>query len=55
MLLTVLFGFGGLQLTNEGIMQINSALPKEWKSLVNKGVGLSKQNFVIKHLFLKDS
>ena len=49
MLQTVLFGFGGLQLTNEGIMQINSALPKEWKSLTIKGVGLSKQNFVIKH------
>jgi trehalose/maltose hydrolase-like predicted phosphorylase len=49
MLQTVLFGFGGLQLTNEGIVQINSALPKEWKSLTIKGVGLSKQNFVIKH------
>jgi hypothetical protein len=45
MLQTVLFGFGGLQLTNEGIVQLNSALPKEWKSLTIKGVGLSKQNF----------
>jgi hypothetical protein len=49
MLQTILFGFGGLKLTNEGIVQINSALSKEWKSLAIKVVGLSKQNFVIKH------
>ncbi|ARV06882.1 glycosyl hydrolase family 65 [Polaribacter sp. SA4-10] len=49
MLQTVLFGFGGLQLTNEGVVQINPNLPKEWKSLTIKGVGLTKKNYVIKH------
>ena len=47
MLQTVLFGFGGLHLTDKGIEQKNPILPKQWKSLTIKGVGLAKRTFVI--------
>ncbi|WP_396590275.1 glycosyl hydrolase family 95 catalytic domain-containing protein [Allomuricauda sp. R78024] len=45
MLQVVLFGFGGLDITNEGIVQKNPILPKEWKSLIIKGVGPGKETF----------
>ena len=48
MLQTVLFGFGGLHLTEEGIVQINPILPKGWKSLTLKGIGVENKTFVIK-------
>ena len=48
MLQTVLFGFGGLHLTNEGIIQKNPILPKQWKSLTIKGVGVKKKTYVVK-------
>tara|TARA_R110000868_G_scaffold408574_1_gene691940 strand:- start:4238 stop:5770 length:1533 start_codon:yes stop_codon:yes gene_type:complete len=48
MLQTVLFGFGGLRLTDEGIIQINPILPKQWKSLTLKGIGPEKKTYVIK-------
>ncbi len=47
MLQTILFGFGGLHLTDEGIIQKNPVLPKEWKSLTLKGIGVDKKTFVI--------
>lgn len=47
LLQTVLFGFGGLHLTNDGIIQKNPILPKEWKSLTIKGIGPDKKTFVI--------
>ena len=43
MLQTVLFGFGGLEITEEGIVQKNPVLPKQWKSLTIKGVGSDKK------------
>ncbi|MCF8273681.1 MAG: glycoside hydrolase family 65 protein [Flavobacteriaceae bacterium] len=48
MLQTVLFGFGGLRITNEGIIQKNSILPKQWKSLTLKGIGPEKKTYIIK-------
>jgi trehalose/maltose hydrolase-like predicted phosphorylase len=48
MLQTVLFGFGGLHLTDAGIIQKNSILPKQWKSLTLKGIGREKKTYVIK-------
>ena len=48
MLQTVLFGFGGLYITNEGIVQKNPILPKQWKSLTIKGVGNDKKTFIVK-------
>ncbi|MEJ2112373.1 MAG: glycoside hydrolase family 65 protein, partial [Flavobacteriaceae bacterium] len=49
MLQTVLFGFGGLHLTDEGIIQKNPILPKEWKSLTIKGVGLENKTYSVKN------
>jgi trehalose/maltose hydrolase-like predicted phosphorylase len=48
MLQTVLFGFGGLHLTEEGIVQKNPILPMQWKSLTIKGVGTERKDYVIK-------
>jgi trehalose/maltose hydrolase-like predicted phosphorylase len=47
MLQSVLFGFGGLKFTDKGIIQKDPILPKEWKSLTIKGVGLDKKTFRI--------
>ena len=48
MLQTVLFGFGGLHITENGIIQENPVLPKEWKSLTITGVGVDKKTYIIK-------
>ena len=48
MLQAVLFGFGGLELTDKGIIQHTPTLPKEWKSLTIKGVGIDKKTYIIK-------
>lgn len=45
---SVLMGFGGLDITPKGIMQIRSTLPPSWKSLTIKGVGPDKKTFVVK-------
>lgn len=47
MLQSVLFGFGGLQFTDEGIIQKDPILPKQWKSLTITGVGLDKKTYRI--------
>ena len=47
MLQTILFGFGGLHFTAEGIVQKNPILPKEWKSLTITGVGPDKRTYVV--------
>lgn len=49
MLQTILFGFGGLHLTDEGIVQKHPILPKEWKSLTLKGIGVDKKTYSITH------
>jgi trehalose/maltose hydrolase-like predicted phosphorylase len=49
MLQTVLFGFGGLHITDEGIIQENPCLPKSWKKLVLKGIGPEKKTFQVTH------
>jgi trehalose/maltose hydrolase-like predicted phosphorylase len=48
MLQVVLFGFGGLDITENGIVQKNPILPKAWKSLTLKGIGPDKKTYVIK-------
>lgn len=47
MLQVVLFGFGGLDITDEGIVQKNPILPKEWKSLTLKGVGPGRKTYKV--------
>ncbi len=44
---SILMGFGGLEITAKGMVQIKSALPKQWKSLVIKGVGAEKKTFAV--------
>lgn len=48
MLQVVLFGFGGLDITENGIVQKNPVLPKQWKSLTLKGIGPNKKTYTIK-------
>lgn len=40
MLQAVLFGIGGLDITNEGIKVLDTKLPKKWKSLKITGIGV---------------
>ncbi len=44
----VLMGFGGLDITANGIVQLKSVLPKQWKSLTIKGVGLQQKTYTVK-------
>ncbi len=52
MLQTVLFGFAGLHFTDDGIVQKNPILPKQWKSLTITGVGAENKIFIVEN---KDS
>lgn len=45
MLQAVLFGFGGLHITDEGIVQLPSVLPPHWKRLVITGTGTDGKRF----------
>ncbi|MDQ1142453.1 trehalose/maltose hydrolase-like predicted phosphorylase [Pedobacter agri] len=44
---SVLMGFGGLDITNKGIVQIPSVLPAKWKSIRITGVGTEKKTFSV--------
>lgn len=39
MLQAVLAGFGGIELTDEGIQEVDTGLPTEWRSLTITGIG----------------
>lgn len=45
---SVLMGFGGLDITPKGIVQVKSVLPAHWKRLTIKGVGPDKKSFTVK-------
>ena len=45
---SLLMGFGGLDITANGIVQIKTSIPKEWKSLTLTGVGTQKKTFTVK-------
>jgi protein-glucosylgalactosylhydroxylysine glucosidase len=47
MLQTVIFGFGGLKITDAGIVQGKAVLPKAWKSLTITGVGPGRKTFKV--------
>lgn len=47
MLQTIIFGFGGLDITNEGIRQTGGVLPNAWKSLTITGVGAERKTFKV--------
>lgn len=46
LLQAVLNGFCGLQITNEGIVQLPSVLPSHWKRVTVTGVGSDKKTYV---------
>jgi trehalose/maltose hydrolase-like predicted phosphorylase len=48
MLQAVLFGFGGIRISNEGISRIKSMLPPQWESLQIKGVGTDAKDYLVK-------
>jgi protein-glucosylgalactosylhydroxylysine glucosidase len=45
MLQAVISGFGGLKITDQGIIQEKTGLPAKWKSLQIRGVGVQKKDF----------
>ncbi|MCW3118593.1 MAG: glycoside hydrolase family 65 protein [Chitinophagaceae bacterium] len=45
---SVLNGFGGIDITQNGLVQVKSALPPKWKGLTITGVGPQKKIFRIK-------
>jgi len=49
LLQTVLFGFGGLHISESGIIQKNPVLPKQWKKLTLKGIGPDKKTYMVNH------
>jgi trehalose/maltose hydrolase-like predicted phosphorylase len=44
----VLMGFGGLEITSKGIIQIKTALPLPWKS-ISISIGSTKNIFINKN------
>ena len=44
----LLMGFGGLEITEKGIIQISSTLPPGWKKLTLTGIGPDKKNYTVK-------
>ena len=49
LLQAVLFGFGGISITDDGIVQSTPMLPEGWSRLEIKGVGPTKRTFVVEN------
>jgi len=47
MLQAVLSGFGGLDITDQGVQQIKSSIPTNWKKMTITGVGINKEGFEV--------
>jgi trehalose/maltose hydrolase-like predicted phosphorylase len=47
MLQAVIFGFAGLNITDEGIVRYKSCLPEHWKKLTIKGIGIKNETITI--------
>lgn len=45
MLQAILFGIGGLDITPNGVEQLDTKLPKQWKSLKMTGIGIDELTF----------
>jgi protein-glucosylgalactosylhydroxylysine glucosidase len=48
MLQSIIFGFGGLTVSDAGISQTKTKLPSQWKSLEISGVSLNRHKFIVK-------
>jgi trehalose/maltose hydrolase-like predicted phosphorylase len=44
---SVIMGFGGIDITNDGLRQVRSTLPHNWKSLTITGVGPNHSTFSV--------
>jgi protein-glucosylgalactosylhydroxylysine glucosidase len=44
---TLINGWAGLDITDGGIIQLKTKLPKQWKSLTLKGVGVDKKTYTV--------
>lgn len=49
MLQAMLNGFGGLDITQNGIIQLKTKLPKQWKSLTLTGIGPQHQTYRVEN------
>jgi len=47
MIQAMLNGFGGLEITPKGIVQLKTALPSQWKSLKITGIGVNRATFTV--------
>jgi trehalose/maltose hydrolase-like predicted phosphorylase len=47
MLQAVIYGFGGLDITDNGIVQHRTVLPPSWKKLIIKGVGTDGKTYIV--------
>lgn len=45
---SILMGFGGLEITPRGLVQLKSALPGHWKSLTITGAGPGKKTYIVR-------
>jgi len=45
---SIMMGFGGLEITPKGIIQIKSVLPKNWKSLILTGIGIDRKTYTVR-------
>ncbi len=45
---SVLMGFGGLEISSRGIVQVKSVLPPGWKSLTLTGIGPNRKSYTVK-------
>lgn len=45
---SILMGFGGLDITPKGLVQLKTALPGHWKSLTITGAGREKKTYIAK-------
>ena len=48
MLQAIIFGFGGLRITDTGIIQTKTKLPSQWKALEMKGVGINRSSYMVR-------
>lgn len=49
MLQAVIHGFGGLEITDEGVIQLKSKLPRSWERMKITGAGGKEENFEVKN------
>ncbi|MDP4998941.1 MAG: glycoside hydrolase family 65 protein [Saprospiraceae bacterium] len=49
MLQAVIFGFGGLEITDKGLVQLPGSIPASWKKLTLTGLGTARKTITVSH------